>query len=403
MRAIAQVLSFDLIAKLLLGISGIILIRIMSEVEYSLYTLLMSLSAMASQVLATSFNRIFIVGYERLGLSSASSHFLGVQVWLMGIMLLATLPLAATHPMLYGCAAVISVTTCLSEFARSFYRQEMRFIRFSLLDVGRAFVVIVGILALAVVTEQQVAAWQIAALQSAALFGVFVVGAANRIKFKDLLAIKPILSLFSTVVAGPYRYLFGYAVLLAILTQVDVLTLKVLAGDASLAAYGSARRYYALMLMGLSAVHVVLLPSVQRASQFDELDRIFRQFGRVLWLLVPGVLAAISLAPWLIPWIDGGRYPEAVPVFQVLTLSAGISLAFSPYVNILMKAELFRYLLVLVGSALIISVSLNMLLVPWIGALGSAISTLIGNAVVNGMTFWRARTYVQGMRTTATL
>jgi O-antigen/teichoic acid export membrane protein len=104
-------------------------------------------------------------------------------------------------------------------------------------------------------------------------------------------------------------------------------------------------------------------------------------------LSAPVILTGAWLSRWIIPLIDGGKYPGAISVFRILAVSAIISLAFSPYVNTVMRFGKFRYLLGLVCGGICISVGGNLVLVPFFGAAGTAVSTLISFAFVNGMTY----------------
>jgi O-antigen/teichoic acid export membrane protein len=133
----------------------------------------------------------------------------------------------------------------------------------------------------------------------------------------------------------------------------------------------------------LGAAHAVLLPAVQSASDAAALARIYRQHFGVLVMFASAVIVAAWGAGVLLPWIDQGRYPDAVPAFRVLCASAIISFACSPHVNVLMKLQRFRLLLYLVLGGLGVAVALLIALVPLAGAVGAAWATLIAAACIN--------------------
>jgi O-antigen/teichoic acid export membrane protein len=193
------------------------------------------------------------------------------------------------------------------------------------------------------------------------------------------------------VIAGPYAWLVAYFAVLAVFSQVDVLLLKALSDERTLAAYGSALRYYALLSLALGAVHAVLLPAIQRAASQAELDTLYAQHFRLLALFVPAVALAALAAGWILPWIDLGRYPDAVPAFRILAASAVISFAFSPHVNVLLKRERFRFLFLLIVAALAVDIVLNLALIPRFGAAGAAAATLLASACVTVPIFLASR------------
>src|SRR6476620_11371626 len=88
MKSIVQVFSFDVVAKVISGAISILLIRYMSEGEYARYLVALSLVAVATGTLAASFNRIYVVGYERLKLAKMTSSFLGLQLLIIAVLAL---------------------------------------------------------------------------------------------------------------------------------------------------------------------------------------------------------------------------------------------------------------------------------------------------------------------------
>jgi O-antigen/teichoic acid export membrane protein len=135
----------------------------------------------------------------------------------------------------------------------------------------------------------------------------------------------------------------------------------------------------------------VLLPAVQQAETPEALEALYRQHLRLLAVFAPAVALAAWLAGWVLPWIDRGRYPEAVPVFRILAASAVVSFACSPHVNLLMKLHRFRFLFALIVAALGIAVLLNLVLIPRAGAVGAAWATLVASACVTVPIFLAAR------------
>jgi O-antigen/teichoic acid export membrane protein len=118
--------------------------------------------------------------------------------------------------------------------------------------------------------------------------------------------------------------------------------------DAAVSSYGAALRYIAIIIGPLPALVAVLRV---RTSQRDVVDSPGRQ-GEMLgtWIkksFAPGTaiigLAALA-APFVIPLLDGGRYPDSIPVFEVMLIPAYVDYLTLPAPNLMMAARRYRLL-----------------------------------------------------------
>lgn len=389
LRAVFQVLSLDLVSKVLVGISGILLIRYMPEAEYARYTLGISFAILVIGSLWAAFNRIYIIGADRLQVAD-EFHFLGFQFITLGVVALLFLPLRPYMDGLYAILLLVSAAACVSEFSKSLAQREMNFGRFSAIEIARSLVQVGGVLVLLFLMPGQPRAWQVFLVQALALGVVAAVALRRKPVLPGVLQVGSALRLGRRMIARGYMPLFGCVCVATLLSQIDVFMLKGLSNDHQVATYGSAFRYYNLLSLALAAVHVVLLPTIQQARSPDEEDAAMSQQLRLaVAFTVPVVLSAWA-AQWLIPLVDAGRYPGAVAVYQVLALSAVASFALGPHVNFLFKLEDFNFLFGLNAAAAGARVVLDMMTIPRWGALGAAIVTLVVYGCVNGLIFWRA-------------
>ena len=180
--------------------------------------------------------------------------------------------------------------------------------------------------------------------------------------------------------------------------QIDVFMLRLISDDLQLATYGAAYRYYSALAMALGAVHAVLLPLIQRARNYEELEAVFERHKKLALLFIPLVMLIGWVSQWLIPWVDMGRYPDSVMVFRILCVSVVVSFAFSPHVNLIMRFEQFRFLSALIVVALFINVILNSVFIPVFGAMGAAMATLIASASVTVPIYIKSRRMTFGLR-----
>lgn len=383
MKAVLQVLFFDLVAKALLGTSAIVLIRYTPEQEYATYTFALALSTLFSQTITSTFNRIYIVGHEEFQARHELSAFFWLQLWGILILSLLLVPLAWQVGAAYFFAVALAGANCLSEYCKTGLQQAQHFFGYSMAELGRAGATAASVLVLVFVFGHDIPANGILLAQAVAVGALFLIVFRRIIGFAGAFRIRTAASLAVNIARGEYKWLLGYFLILAVFGQVDVFMLKALASSDELAGYGAAFRYYSLLSLALAAVHAVLLPVIQQLGGPEELRRVTAKHRLLTLAFIPIVVLLGWIAQWVLPWIDIGKYPHSVDVFRVLCASAVISFAFSPHVNIVMRYQRFRFLLGLIVLAIAIAVLLNLYLIPGLGAIGAALSTLTASAAFN--------------------
>lgn len=376
------VFSADLASKILLGFTWLLLIRYLSPEEFALLTLATSVATVASQMFGSSINRIYILdssGADNGGPGPLVMFQAGALL-LLGI---AGLPFPATLPvMIYLLTVLLALGMLLSDFGKTMYQKQLRFSAFSFVELARSALVSAALIVLLMQSGMDVRSWQVIAVQATALclLSLFVI--SRHLDLREALNLRSGMALLKPVFGNGHGYLFAYFFALAFFSQADIFLIKVLSDQETLASFGSATRYYQLLSLALGAVHAVFLPTMQRLQTRDAMDTFFGRHFRMLLVFAPVVGVCALAAAWVLPWIDLGRYPDAVPTFQILCLSVIISFAFSPHVNLVFTHRRFRFLLLLIVVALAVNIGLGMMLIPAYGGQGAAVATLIASACV---------------------
>lgn len=388
-RSIIKVLFFDILTKAIIAFASMILIRSMPTTEYALYTLAMAIIMIMSEPLNASFNRIYIVGYNSFNLKDFSSSLLGTQLILVLTLTVLCLPFeVASHKIFWPTAAFLAAN-CVYEFLKTYFQQKLHFTQFSVIETLKNLIFTALLAWVVYINHHSLDTRQILFLQATIMIGlaIFFVPKINMFQIPQ---INQGIDLVRRIIRSRYKYLIGYFILLTFFLQIDVFMLKLLTTDIALATYGSAARYYGLILLILGSVHTVLLPSIQKTKQTEEWRDIFSKLEIFALVFVAFVIIAMFAAPWFIPWVDRGKYPDAIPIFRILALSTIISMRFSPFVNFLMAREDFKFLFTLIIIAIGISISLNLLAIPLWGTIGTATVTLMTNAVVTFSIYLRS-------------
>jgi O-antigen/teichoic acid export membrane protein len=392
-KNILQVLSFDVVGKGLLALTGALLIRYMPQSEYVAYSVAYSLLLVFVQVCSGSLSRIFLVRHRSLTSDADISVFVCTQLLLICAAVPVLIVIVGARTGLAWICAGSLLTGCLAEIAKSRFQRDLRFRRFSLVESGRAVLTFGAVCALAWWQGHHLRAIQ---MQAVNLFAMTLIVGLNRLPRVGRITRESwaaIRAFASQLLTGSDRNLFTYFCLVAIFGQVDLLLLKVIGTEHQVATYASAYRYYNILLLALNAINTVLFPAIQRIQSMNESAELKRIHRVAMAIFIPGVVICMCLAQRVMPVIDRSRYPGAPAVFYILALSSIASLIFSPYLNYVMRFEDFQFLLQTLCIALVVGVALNILLVRSLGAVGTACSLLLSTAILNVSGYLRCSRY----------
>jgi len=390
LSSIAQVLSYSLVANIFGGITSIIIIRMMSPDQFAAYTVVIAIISVLEGIIVSAFNRIFIVGYKRFDIGEEMGAFFAAQLVVLIVLWLAIWPFKGGTPTLYVLALLLALALCATEFLRTAYQRVLRFNRFSqvLLVKSMFFLAMLGAIMLCGAHMQ---AWHAVLAQALAALTVSLPLIIRRKMLNNFFHLNTALKTICSILSGEYIYLFVYLFVLAFFSQISVFMLNTLSDKQNLATYGSAFRYYGFLLIGLNSVKSVYVPVIQNALTGAEINKIFHKHRQLILLSLPIFFFGCLISNWVIPLIDQGKYPDAPVVFQVLSLSALVSFAFSPHITVLMKSERFLFLMILIVIGFSLNIIINYLFIPTYGALGAAYSTLIAYGFVNSGFFVYSR------------
>lgn len=165
-----------------------------------------------------------------------------------------------------------------------------------------------------------------------------------------------------------------YYVGAASFATIDVFLIAALLSKGDVAAYGAAQRFQAILLGALPALIAVFRV---RTAQADILDSVTAQREMLVdWmrkLAVPAVLTMLVVglaAPFLLPIVAGGRYPLAIPLFELLVLSAIVRYLVTPAPGIAMAQGRYR----LLAQFILVSVGVNavadVIMAQFVGVVG---------------------------------
>ena len=384
LRSFAKVFTCDLIAKVLMGLAMLTIIRVMPIAQFAVYTVVLATVTLSTNIFVHAFNRILIVGGERMDLIKHLKPLAVLQSVLVCVATTVILFALNVDAIVFVSAIALSAALAFSSLIKTMYQRAEQFDRFGILELTRSVLFAGSLFGVMFFLDGTIKVWHAIGLQASA-FLLAAVPAGLKFGWKTnnrVLAISR--DILMQIAHSQYRYLFAYLVVLAMVLQTDIYMLRLMTNERTIAEYGSAFRYYSFLTMALGAVHTVMLPLVNNATSLESLNEIYRRHRNLIILITPGIVGLAIAATWLIPIIDGGRYTEAPLVFQILAVSSILSFALSPHVNLVMRYERFKFLFRIVCVAFAVNVCVNLVLIPKFGSVGAAIGTVTGFLLVNG-------------------
>lgn len=391
LRSAVGILLLDAVGKTFAFGANLLLIRFMPAAAYADLAIASSLRTLLNGTFAASFNRIYLIGCSSLGLRDSAASFLMVQFALVVTAGLVAFPLLPGLRWMFPLILTWSLAQVAYDFARTSFQQRLEFRQFSRFELVRSASLAALLIPLVLLLRESTSAWTVVIVQSVALLLAILVLAPREARRwieekKDQFV--PQLKL---LIRSDYLYLFFYTVVLTLISQTDVMVLKALEDVEVLATYASAYQYYGLLILALSAVGSVIAPTMQVLTTRAEIDLIFRKHRRLVWWAIPAFLAGTWLAGLMLPWVDQGKYPEAVLTFRLLGASAFLSLVFSPHAAFVARFEDFRFLFWTALGVLGMCVPLQIWCASHYGSVGSAAGLLITYLALNGTLYLRTK------------
>ena len=252
----------------------------------------------------------------------------------------------------------------------------------ALLSAGQALFPLVAILAIAVAGR-----WSI---EGVVLANLVAVGCATLLS----LLLVPRRALFAREARrlwGAYRpekddmgsfaaFMVLASILVLLTTRMDVWLMGAFLDKSQLGQYSAASRVTLPLVMLLGALNTALWPRVSSAEGMESL----RLMRRTLQLTVPAAVLGVGyalIAPVLIPWVFGDAYRDAILLGQVLSLRYCFSLLVCPLGLIGYSLGLVRVYWVINLIQFGVVIAVNLMLLPRIGPLGSALAMLMNELV----------------------
>lgn len=197
----------------------------------------------------------------------------------------------------------------------------------------------------------------------------------------------------------PVLYLFCITVTISIYVKSDITVLGFLSTDSDVGIYTLASKIYTIIKSVLNAVITVTLPRISYYlgnREFQKYNNLIRKLSQVLYTLVfPTIIGVFCLSSDIMLLLGGEEYQSGYKALAILCLALFFSVFggfYSQAILIPNREEKFFFNITLISA--IINVLLNIVIIPFTGIEGAAITTVIAEFFVLSACRMKAKNYV---------
>ena len=370
-RGFVSTLFLDVAGRGLTGLATIGFIRALGVGSFAYLVLFLNIGQFAGIALTGGIRmRYMRREAERVsrGSETATDFGIAAAASLLLVLTLATLALAGvavvdtggseqSRLLFVALTAGYTAANSAVELGIFHHQANLKFVRAGLMGVGRgASIIAVAIAALAGFVGSGPAT---AGAVTATLLLLALVICAPLLR--DTLATS-VRTAFGREFGRESAWLTVFYLASAGFTYADLFIVAGFLDNESVSSYGAALRYIAIIIGPLPALVAVIRV---RTSQSDIVDSPTRQSEMLgAWIkksFLPGsaiIGLAALVAPFVIPLLDGGRYPDSIPIFEVMLVATYVDYLTLPAPNLMMARRQYRLLAYFYVVALIVQLVL---------------------------------------------
>lgn len=197
----------------------------------------------------------------------------------------------------------------------------------------------------------------------------------------------------------PILILFANSIIVSIYLNSDLTMLGIIKGDDAVGVYKLASQIYSVVKAVINAIVAVMIPRLALFLNNNMLDKYKKlmtdALNALLVIVLPATVGLIMVSPETVMIMGGIEYMDAVVPLQILSLA----LLFAPFGNLLLTGVLVcshkeKQALIITSVSALVNIVLNVFMIPRIGCVGAAITTLIAEMFVAIVSLYKARQYV---------
>jgi len=192
--------------------------------------------------------------------------------------------------------------------------------------------------------------------------------------------------------------LFATTIAISIYTLADTLLIRFLADDQTVGLYTAAIKINKIIVPVIAALGMVLIPKLTRSIETGDTTSLNtmagQSFAYICLLGVPVSAGLLIFAPEIMLVFSGSGFISAIPAMQItagLALIIGLGHLFG--LQLLIPGGYEKKYLVATMAGMVVSIMINLLLIPNYGESGAAIAMILSEIAVTLVCFVYVRKY----------
>lgn len=384
-RGFVSTLGLDVVARGLSAVATVVFIRSLGVESFAYLVLFLNIGQFAGSALTGGVRMRYLraeaervsrgeeeaTGFA-LAMAAGLSLVIGVAALAVAVVSAVDVTESGADPWLFVVlTAAYTAGHASIELAMYHNQAHLKFTRGGAIGVSRSAAILAASLAAAFGLVESGAL--VAAVTAGAVLAVAAVTCAPLVRQTVVAPARAALGGSFSREAG---WLTVYYLASAGFAYAGIFIVASLLDESAVASYGASLRYIAIILGPVPALLAVLRV---RTSQHDMVDSARNQAKMIVsWvrraILPVGAATGLAalLAPFLIPLLDGGRYPDSVPIFQLLLLPALVNYTTMPGPNLMMTQRRYRLLAIVYAVALVALVALGVVAAEAAGVIAVA-------------------------------
>ena len=180
----------------------------------------------------------------------------------------------------------------------------------------------------------------------------------------------------------------------SIMGNTDIYMLGMWKNAEEIGLYSSVQRIHQFILIIPAMIATASFPLISRLAQTDrgQFRTILERTLVLIFIVgIPVSVGGIMLGKTIIPLVLGTQYIAAVPIFQVLMIMLIASFPLILLSNAIFAVNKQKSIAIAYICAILVNVILNILLIPKLGAVGSAIATCASTTMVTAILWIKMR------------
>jgi O-antigen/teichoic acid export membrane protein len=403
-RGFISTFTLDVVGRGLSALATIIFIRALGVSSFAYLVLFLNIGQFAGSALTGGIRMRYMrmeaervsrghEGHGGFALAMATSLLLVLGVGtlaLLGVTLIDSGGSASSRWLFVGLTAAYTAGNAAIEMGIFHYQAHLKFVRAGVIGIARSAATIA--VAIAAVTGAIDSGPATAALVTATIFLVAAVVCAPLVRETLSRPAAMLNDEFGRESAWLTLYYLGSAGF----AYADIFIVAGFLNDAAVSSYGAALRYIAIVVGPMPALIAVVRVRTSQGDLVDsheaQADLMWTWMRRSLLPVTAIIGAAAIAAPFVIPLLDGGRYPDSIPIFEVMLLPALINYLTLPGPNLLMTQKRYRLLAEFYTAALVIQLIAAGGVATFSGVVAvAAVASLVGAIEAGGIAFVASR------------